>query len=510
LAFVRFDETAVPLFSFQDYHHDLYPQFRSFKYPKAGQVNSKVSCQVFDIEAKTIRPMNVPAQETEYIPRIAFVAESQLTVMTFNREQNIFNMYSVNPRSAVSRLILHETNDKYIDDGLIPSIHFMPDGFVFLSERNGYSQVYSYSLSGVLQKQLTSGEYDVTKIAAVNPETKTVFYEAADESPLRRSVYKVDLLKGTKTKLSSQTGYNSASFGQNGKYFVNRWSDANTPAVFTLHDTNGKLLKTIEDNSELKTKIATLNLPPKEFITIGTGDSTSLNAWIKKPAEFESGKKYPLVMVQYSGPGSQEVLDKFIIDWTDYLLTQGFVVACVDGHGTGGRGEAFKKSTYLNLGLKESADQIAAARYLASFPYIDDSRMGIWGWSYGGYNVLMSMSSGNVFKAGVAIAPVTDWRFYDSVYAERFMRTPQQNNEGYTAGSAIALADKLSGNLLIIHGSADDNVHFQNTMEYADALIAADKQFDLFVFPDRNHSILGQHNRTYLYKKVVDFFKREL
>jgi dipeptidyl-peptidase-4 len=510
LAFVRFDETAVPPFSFQDYRHDLYPEFRSFKYPKAGQANSKVSCQVFDMEARTIRPMNIPAQQTEYIPRIQFVAGSQLAVMTLNREQNDFNMYYVNPRSTVSRLVLHEANDKYIDDGLMTSVHFLSDGFVYLSEKSGYSHIYSHSHSGVFQKQLTSGEYDVTKILAVNPDAKTVYYEAADESPLRRSVYKTDVLKGTKSKLSAKAGYNSATFGQNGKYFINKWSDANTPAAITLHDANGKLLKTLEDNGELKSRIARVNLSPKEFITIKSGAGNELNAWLKKPAGFDAGRKYPLVMVQYSGPGSQEVVDRFTVDWTDYLVTQGFVAACVDGHGTGGRGEAFGKSTYLNLGVKESADQITAANYFASLPYIDGSRIGIWGWSYGGYNVLMSMSRSNIFKAGAAIAPVTDWRFYNSVYTERFMRTPQQNNAGYTAGSVIALADKLSGSLLLVHGSADDNVHFQNTMEYADALIAANKPFDLFVFPDRNHSILGEQNRTYLFRKVVDFFKKNL
>ncbi|MDR1809228.1 MAG: DPP IV N-terminal domain-containing protein [Prevotella sp.] len=510
LAFVRFDETAVPQFSFQDYKHDLYPQFRSFKYPKAGEANSKVSCQVFDVEARTTRLMSIPSPQTEYIPRIQFVSESQLAVMTLNREQNDFNMYYVNPRSAVSRLILHEANDKYISDGLIPSVHFFADGFVYLSEKSGYSHIYGCSHSGSGQKQLTSGEYDVTKIVAVNPNTKTVFYEAADENPLRRSVCKVDMQKGTKSKLSVKAGYNSATFGQNGTYFINRWSDANTPALVTLHDATGKLLKTLEDNSELKSKIAKLNLSSKEFITIKSADGSELNAWLKKPAGFNPARKYPLVMVQYSGPGSQEVLDKFTVDWTDYLVTQGFVAACVDGHGTGGRGEAFGKSTCLHLGVKEAEDQIAAAGYFASLPYIDGGRIGIWGWSYGGYNVLMSMSRSKIFKAGVSIAPVTDWRFYNSVYTERYMRTPQQNHAGYTDGSAVALAGNLSGNLLLIHGSADDNVHFQNTMEYADALIAANKQFDLFVFPDRNHSILGERNRTYLYKKVVDFFGKNL
>ncbi|GAB6010731.1 S9 family peptidase [Viscerimonas tarda] len=510
LAFVRFDETAVPEFSFQYYGNELYPKFKSFKYPKAGLPNSKVTCQVFDIESKTTRAMNVPMERAEYIPRIQFVNDSQLAVMTLNREQNDFNMYYLNPRSSVSRLILHEESDRYIDVNLIASVNFLADQFVYLSEKDGYSHIYSYSHSGVQQKQLTSGNYDVTQILAVNPDSKTVFYESAEESPLRRSVYKTDLVKGTKTKISAKQGYNSATFGNKGKYFVNIWSDAKTPAIVTLNDANGKELKVLEDNQALKATLNALNLPQKEFITLNAKDGTALNAWLLKPANFNASTQYPLVMVQYNGPGSQEVLDKFSVDWTACLVTQGFVVACVDGRGTGARGQDFKKCTYLNLGLKESDDQIEAATYFGTLPYIDKNRMAIWGWSYGGYNVLMSMSRGNVFRAGVAIAPVTDWRFYDSAYTERFMRTPQQNDAGYTAGSPVALANKLSGSLLLIHGSADDNVHFQNTIEYANALIEADKQFDMFVFPDKNHAISGTQNRTFLYRKVIDFFKKNL
>lgn len=510
LAFVRFDEEAVPEYSFQYYNNELYPGYKTFKYPKAGLVNSKISCQVFDIESKTIRTMNIPMERTEYIPRIHFITESQLAVMTLNREQNEFNMYYLNPRSSVSRLILHENSEQYVDLELINSIHFLPDQFVYLSEKDGYSHIYSCSHSGVQQKQLTSGNYDVTRILAVGTDGKNAFYESAEESPLQRSVYKVDLIKGSKTKLSKKTGYNLATFNKQGTYFLNKYSDSKTPPVVSVNDANGKELKIIEDNKALNGLLNKVQLPSKEFITVKSKDGISLNAWVKKPTNFNSGNKYPLVMVQYNGPGSQEVLDKFSVDWTDYLVTQGFIVACVDGRGTGARGQEFKKCTYMNLGIKESDDQIEAARYLGTLPYVDENRIAIWGWSYGGYNVLMSMSRSNIFKAGVAIAPVTDWRFYDTVYTERFMRTPQQNNSGYDAGSPIQLSANLSGNLLLMHGSADDNVHFQNTMEYAKALINADKQFDMFIFPDKNHSILGEENRAFLYKKVVDFFKKNL
>jgi len=511
LAFIRFDEAAVPEFSFQRYQHQLYPGFFSFKYPKAGQANSKISCNVFDIESKTIRQMNVPEQKTEYIPRISFVDDTQLAVFTLNREQNDFNLYFANGRSSVCRLILNEQNDRYINFDMFSSLYFLPDQFIYLSEKDGYSHIYSYSLSGVMQKQLTSGNYDVTSVLAVNPESKTVFYESAEESPLKRTVYKVDLAKGNKTKLSAKAGYNSAKFSIGGKYFINQWSDHLTPTVISVHDANnGKELKVLEDNKALKDAWVRVNTGQKEYITVKAADDTDLNAYILKPANFNTSNKYPLVMVQYSGPNSQQVLDRFSVDWEYYLISQGFVVACVDGRGTGARGQDFRKCTYMNLGIKESDDQIAAARYFGTLPYVDATRMAIWGWSFGGYNVLMSMSRGNVFKAGVAIAPVTDWRYYDSVYTERFMRTPQQNQAGYDNGAPIKLAAKLQGNLLIMHGSADDNVHLQNTMEYIDALIKADKQFDMFVLTDRDHSMRGTLNRTYIYNKVVDFLKKNL
>lgn len=510
LAFVRFDETQVPEFSFQNFKQQLYPTLTSFKYPKAGEKNSDVTCNVFDIESKTIRKMNIPENNMEYIPQIRFTNDSQLAVMTLNRDQNDFNMYFVNPRSAVSRLILHEQNDRYIDSELLKNITFLNDQFVYLSEKDGYSHIYLYSNAGVQQKQLTSGKYDVTSILAVDPISKNVFFESAEESPLRRSIYKVDMVKGVKTKLSSKAGYNTASFGNNGKYFVNRWSDASTPTVITVNDANGKELRVLEDNKALKNELSKLTLPKKEFMTIKTNNGQELNAWMLKPIDFNPNKQYPLVMVQYSGPNSQEVVDRFSIDWVDYLVTQGFIVASVDGRGTGARGEEFRKCTYMNLGIKESDDQIASAYYFGNLPYIDQNRIAIWGWSYGGYNVLMSMSRSDVFKAGVAIAPVTKWGYYDSVYTERFMRTPQQNAQGYRDGSPVTLVDHLSGNLLLIHGTADDNVHFNNSMDYADALIKADKQFEMFVFPDKDHSIRGGHNRAFLYKKVIDFLKRSL
>lgn len=510
LAFVKFDESQVKEFSFQYYQQQLYPNMFSFKYPKAGEKNSVVTSNVFDIQSKTIRQMNIPTEELEYIPRMEFVTNTDLAVMTLNRSQNNFNMYFVNPRSAVSRLILNEKNDRYIDHSLHNSIKFIDNQFIYLSEKSGYNHIYLYSNTGIQQKQLTNGNFDVTSVLGIDAEKKNVYYQSAEESPIKRAIYKVDLVKGKSTKLSDKSGYNIATFSSNGKYYINNWSDINTPPLVTVNDSNGKQIRVLETNDALKERLNRIQLSKKEFITVKSKDGTSLNAWMLKPVNFNASNKYPLVMIQYSGPNSQLVLDRFSIDWEHYLASQGFIVACVDGRGTGARGEEFKKCTYTNLGIKESDDQLEAAQYFATLPYINQNRIGIWGWSYGGFNTLMSMSRGNIFKAGVAIAPVTDWRFYDTVYTERFMRTPQQNEIGYNNGSPIKLAGNLNGNLLLVHASADDNVHFQNSMEYADALIKANKQFDMFVFPDLNHSILGASNRAYLYEKVIDFFKKNM
>lgn len=512
-AFVRTDESEVPEYQFQTYNQQLYPGFYTYKYPKPGEKNATVECRVFDIEARTTRTMNVPLDKDGYIPRIQFTREAdQLAVMTLNRNQNRFDMYFVNPRTTVAKLILRDENKYYVDSDFLKTIYFMPNRFTYISEKDGYSHIYIYANTGTLQKQLTSGKYDVKSLLAVNPETSTVFYEAADESPLRRNIYKINIDKGAPVRLSKKAGYNAASFSENGKFFVNRWSDSRTPTVTTLFDANGKQLRVLEDNNAVTQRLAEAALPQKEFVTVPAADGTTqLNGWILKPKNFNPAKKYPLVMIQYSGPNSQQVLDRYGADWELALLNEDILVACVDGRGTGSRGEEFRKCTYMNLGIKESDDQVAAAHYFGTLPYIDKDRIGIWGWSYGGYNVLMSMSRGNgAFKAGVAIAAVSDWRFYDTVYTERFMRTPQQNKQGYDNGSAIKIADKLQGNLLLVHGTSDDNVHFQQAMEYTRALIAADKPFDMFVFPDKDHFIMGGNSRLYLYKKVIDFYKKNL
>ncbi|ULB34245.1 MULTISPECIES: S9 family peptidase [Proteiniphilum] len=513
LAFVRFDESPVKEFTFQTFNGQLYPGYYNFKYPKAGEANSSVECRVFDIESRTTRTMDLPVEEDGYIPRIKFTNDpARLAVMTLNRDQNRFDMYYVNPRTTVSKLVLREESEQYIDSDWLNSIHFLEDKFTYISEKDGFSHIYVYGLSGTLQKQLTSGSYDVTALLGVDPQSEVLFYQAADESPLRRNIYKINISKGKPQKLSNQPGFNEAFFSNNGKFFLNRWSDASTPDVISLHDSNGKQLRILEDNQSIKAEVASARLPKREYIKVTAADGiTLLNGWILKPNNFNPSKKYPVVMIQYSGPNSQKVLDKYSASWYYALLNEDIVVACVDGRGTGARGARFRKCTYMNLGIIESDDQVAAAQYLGSLSYIDADRIGIWGWSYGGYNVLMSMSRGDgTLKAGVAIAPVTDWRFYDSVYTERFMRTPQQNSTGYINASAVELAGRLQGNLLLVHGTTDDNVHFQNTIEYTRALIKANKHFEMFVFPDKDHFISGGNTSEYLYEKVIGFYRLNL
>lgn len=512
LAFVKFDESKVRQYTMQLFKNKLYTDFYTFKYPKTGEDNSIVKCMVFDIDAKTTKEIKLP-QQVEYIPRIEFFPTGDnLAIMTLNREQNHFEMYSANAKSLVARSILQDKNEKYINSELFSGIQFFGKQFTYLSEQDGFVHIYLYDANGVKQKQVTQGNFDVTKLLSIDPDKNTLFYQAAAKSPLQREIYKVDLLKGITTKLSDAEGTNNAIFSSKGKYYFNIHNSVTSPNFVTMNDAHtGKRLRVLENNEKLGTLLNAVNMPVKEFTTFKAADGTPLNGYMIKPKNFSSNRKYPVIMTQYSGPDSQSVLDRFGIDWEHYAASIGYLIVSVDGRGTGARGEAFRKCTYMNLGVYESDDQVAVARQLANLSYVDSSKLGIWGWSYGGYNVLMSMSRGNgVFKAGVAIAPVTDWKYYDTVYGERFMRTPQQNPVGYSNGSAIQLANKLEGNLLIIHGSADDNVHYQNTMEYTSALIDAGKQFDMFVMPDQDHSMVGTRNRNYIFNKVIRYFNQNM
>jgi len=526
IAYIRFDESKVPMYSFPWYkglapekkEYATYPGEYRYKYPKAGEVNSTVTVHTYDIKSHVTRQMDLPLDADGYIPRIKFTSNPEkLAIMTLNRHQDRFDLYMANPRSGLCKLTIRDNAPQYIKEQAYSNIAFYPENIVLMSERDGYNHLYLYTIGGNLVKQITKGKFEVKDFLGWDRNSNIFYYSSNEESPLRSAVYKIDA-KGKKTKLSVRTGTNTAIFNSTLTYYINKFSNLSTPTLITVNDNKGKELATLMDNAKLKKQIAGLNMPTKEFFKFKTTEGVELNGWMMKPANFDPNKKYPVIMHQYSGPGSQEVLDNWGVGsfrdggmFEAYMCDKGYIMVCVDGRGTGGRGAEFEKCTYLFLGVKESHDQVEAARYLNGLPYIDGSRIGIWGWSFGGYNTLMSMSEGTpIFKAGVAIAPPTDWRFYDSVYTERFMRTPKENGDGYQAGSAIQRAPKLHGKLLLIHGSADDNVHFQNSAEYSEALVQAGIQFDMQVYTNRNHSITGGNTRTHLMHRVAGFFIQNL
>lgn len=526
IAYVRFDESAVPMFSFPRYKglapektsYATYPGAYEYKYPKAGEVNSKVSVHTYDIKSHVTRKMDLQIDSDGYIPRIKFTSDPEkLAIMTLNRHQNRLDLYMANPRSGLCKVAIRDEAEQYIKESAYSNIKFYPEHIVMMSEKDGYNHLYLYTIAGNLVKQITKGQFEVTSFLGWDQKANVFYYASNEGSPLRTAIYKIDG-KGKKTKLSTRTGSNSAIFSTNQKYYINTFSNISTPTLITLNDNRGKELTTLLDNSKLKAQTAQLNMPQKEFFTFRTSSGVELNGWMMKPANFNANKKYPVILHQYSGPGSQQVIDRWGIGsfgdgglFEAYMCDKGYIMVCVDGRGTGGRGAAFEKCTYLQLGVKEAEDQVETARYLGTLPYIDGKRIGIWGWSFGGYNTLMSMSDGSgAFKAGVAIAAPSDWRFYDTVYTERFMRTPKENAEGYDAGSAIKRAPQLKGSLLLIHGTADDNVHYQNCAEYSEALVQAGIQFDMQVYTNRNHGIFGGKTREHLMNRVANFFIQNL
>lgn len=526
IAYVRFDESAVPMFSFPWYKglapektsYATYPGAYEYKYPKAGEVNSKVSVHTYDIKSHVTRKMDLQIDSDGYIPRIKFTSDPEkLAIMTLNRHQNRLDLYMANPRSGLCKVAIRDEAEQYIKESAYSDIKFYPEHIVMMSEKDGYNHLYLYTIAGNLVKQITKGQFEVTSFLGWDQKANVFYYASNEGSPLRTAIYKIDG-KGKKTKLSTRTGSNSAIFSTNQKYYINTFSNISTPTLITLNDNRGKELTTLLDNSKLKAQTAQLNMPQKEFFTFRTSSGVELNGWMMKPANFNANKKYPVILHQYSGPGSQQVIDRWGIGsfgdgglFEAYMCDKGYIMVCVDGRGTGGRGAAFEKCTYLQLGVKEAEDQVETARYLGTLPYIDGKRIGIWGWSFGGYNTLMSMSDGSgAFKAGVAIAAPSDWRFYDTVYTERFMRTPKENAEGYDAGSAIKRAPQLKGSLLLIHGTADDNVHYQNCAEYSEALVQAGIQFDMQVYTNRNHGIFGGKTREHLMNRVANFFIQNL
>lgn len=525
ICWIRYDESKVKTYSLEMYkgmkpakeEYAAYPGFYSYKYPKAGEDNSTVSAWSYDIKSHKINRLQVPLDADGYMPRIKPTNDPmRIVVYTMNRHQDDLCLYAVNPRSTVAQLIIKEHVDKYVREEAMEGVKFVGDKILLPSDRSGYTKLYIYNMNGQLQRTIGDGNYDITSVYGYDPKTGDVYYQAAALGATDRQVY-VTHKNGKTVRLTDREGWNTAFFSGDFQYFVNTWSDYNTPYVFTTRTREGKVINTIEDNKAVKQLVSDYGFCKREPFSFTTSEGVVLNGWMVKPKDFDANKKYPVIMHQYSGPGSQQVTNSWSAGsmgqggaFDSYLAQEGFIVVSVDGRGTGGRGSEFEKCTYLNLGNLESKDQVETALYVGTLPYVDKDRIGIWGWSYGGFNTLMSMSEGRgVFRAGVAIAPPTNWKYYDSVYTERYMRTPKENPDGY-ATNPIERASKLHGALLICHGTADDNVHPQNTYEYSEALVQADNDFRELFYTNRNHSIFGGNTRNHLLRQVAQFFKTEL
>ena len=526
LVWIKYDESKVKEFSFQWFRGSnptmdeylTYPGSYVYKYPKAGEDNSKVGVYSFDIKSRKTRQIDVPLDADGYIPRIVMTSDpTKVAVFTMNRHQDDMRIYMANPLTTLSKLVVQDKVDKYVKQESMCAVTFTDQHILVPSERDGYNHIFIYTLNGQLKRQVVKGQFEVTDIYGMDDKTGDVFYAANELGPQDKQVY-VSHANGKTERLTSKEGQNNATFSRGFRYFINIWSDLNNPPVYTLNDSRGRILHTMIDNKALKEKYQSYGLGTKELFSFTTSEGVKLNGWMVKPADFSPSKRYPVIMFQYGGPGSQQVLNYWNIGAAgqgaileQYMAQQGYIVACVDNRGTGGRGAEFEKCTYLRLGEKEAFDQVEAALWLGQQPYVDKDRIGMWGWSYGGWNTLMSMSEGRpVFCAGVAVAPPTCWRYYDSVYTERYMRTPKENKSGYDEVTPIARAAKLHGALLICHGLADDNVHFQNTAEYTEALIQADKDFKENIYVNRNHGISGGNTRNHLYRQIIQWFDEKL
>ncbi len=520
LAYIRFDESEVREFSMTLFQSGqpgketspAYPRVETFKYPRPGEKNSLVTVRIYDVRSKANILADTGKETDIYIPRIRWVPDgSSLAIMRMNRQQNRLDLLYVNPYTGDSRIVFTEKNDRFVDEDFLDKLTYLEDGqFVVTSERNGYAHLYLHDKDGFESRQLTNGQYDVTAFYGYDPVRKRFYYQAA-ESPMGREVCFVSSDGKKKGKLSAVSGTNRAAFSRNFSYYINEYTNLSTPMVTTVHDWTGKQIRILEDNSRLRQKLTEYRIPLKEFFSFTTSEGVVLNGWMIKPPATTPEGRFPVVITQYSGPNSQQVTDTWSVGWNEYLAQEGFLVVCVDPRGTGARGEDFRKVTYMQLGKYESDDMVETARYLARQPFVDAGNIAIWGWSYGGFMTALAMAKGGtLFKAGIAVAPVTNWRFYDNIYTERYMRTPEENPGGYDQNSPVTHADKITGRLLIVHGSADDNVHVQNTMTFAEALVQAGVPFDMAVYTDKNHGIRGGNTTMHLYRKMEDFLKNNL
>ena len=515
VAFIRFDERQVPEFTMSIFEKNLYPTTETFKYPKAGEKNALVSLHIYDVASKSLKDVDLPAYNDFYIARLQWTKDANfLSAQILNRHQDNLDLIFVDAKSMEVKVVLNERDKAYLD--VTDNLTFLDDNsFIWTSEKDGFNHIYLYDKNGKLRNQVTKGKWEVTDYYGYDPKSKSVFYQSVENGSINRDVYRIGLNGKNKVRLTNQTGTNRATFSPNFDFFINNFSSATTPPQYTLRQAkDGKQVKEIVENSALLAKLKPYDLPTKEFQTITTEKGHVLNAWFIKPSNFDPNKKYPVFMYQYSGPGSQEVSNRWASSndyWFMMLAQDGYIVACVDGRGTGYKGADFKKVTYKELGKFEVEDQIDAAKIIGKYPYVDASRIGSFGWSYGGFMSSNLILKGNdVFKMAIAVAPVTNWRFYDSVYTERFMQTPQENPTGYDENSPINHVEKLKGSYLLIHGSADDNVHVQNTMQMIEALVQANKQFESVIYPDKNHGIYGGKTRVQLYTKMTNFILEKL
>jgi len=514
IAYLKFDETNVPEFSMDVYGTDLYQHQDVFKYPKAGEENASVSLHLYNVTTKTTQDVTLDAFQSYYVPRLKWTKDADiLSVQTTNRHQNVLDLVFVNATDLSSKLILQEVDDAYVD--VTNNLTFLNNNsFFWTSEKDGWNHIYLYNKNGKLINQVTEGPWEVTQFYGFDTKTGRIYYQSSESGSIQRDVYSITRSGKNKVQLTERAGIHNASFSADYTYFIDSFSSAETPFVFSLHEAlSGKLVREIKNNDELKQKLSEYNLSPKEFSTI-TVNGETLNMYTIKPLDFDPSKQYPLFMYQYSGPGSQQVTNRWngANDyWHQMLVQEGMIVVCIDGRGTGAKGRDFKKVTQKELGKYEVEDQIAAAQQLGALPYIDAERIGIWGWSYGGFMSSNCLFQGaDTFSMAIAVAPVTSWRFYDTIYTERYMTTPQENASGYDENSPISHVDKLEGDFLLVHGSADDNVHVQNTMRLVEALVQANKDFDWLIYPDKNHGIYGGNTRLHLYNKMTDFVRNTL
>ena len=515
LVFVKFDESQVKEMNMQVFNGNLYPQDFRFKYPKAGEENSKVSVYAYDLKLNKSTQINLANFETYYIPQVFQTAQpNEIAIATSNRHQNKLEIIKINTKNYSTKKILTETDAAWIETDNL-SLEFLEDNsFLWASERDGFRHFYWYTPDGKLKKQITKGNWEITDYYGFSPKNSEILVQTTEKGSTNRVVSKINIKTGKKQIVSELNGTNNADFSKSFQYFINTHSSAEQPNTYTLRDFNGKTLRELQNNNSALKKLQSDGFVNKEFFQIPNKNGDQMNAWMIKPKDFSPNKKYPVLMYQYSGPGSQQVSNAWDgrnTIWFNLLAQKGYIVLCVDGRGTGYRGTKYKKATYKNLGKYEIEDQITAAQWIGSQSFVDAGRIGIFGWSFGGYMASLAMTKGaDVFKVGIAVAPVTTWRYYDTIYTERYLQTPQENPQGYDENSPINFADLMKGKYLLIHGTADDNVHYQNAVEMAEALIQKNKEFEFMIYPDKNHGIYGGNTRLHLYQKMTNFILNNL